>query len=471
MSDESHNNRWRTYLVQRRLNTVTDRLRPQRWNWTVIVRPLDWSLARQSPEPLDFPRIRSLRFFWIDGLFTAISENFFLSFVALFALAYGASNGQIGLLTAVANLLGAFSLFPGARLIERVGRYKPVIIWSAGIIGRLALLVLALFPFLVSRPVIAIVIIIVLEGIRTFSANLANPAWTSLAAGLVPAQIRGRFFSSRNTAMGLAALIVAPLAGNIIGAGNTLSDSDVFGYQIVFLLAFVAGMISTLSFQRIQEPPAVESTVQPHHHGDLRRAIRQSPGFVGLIVNGFVWNLALQTTGPFLNVYLVNEFGAGTALIGTLAAVSSLTSLGGQQVFGRLLDRKGGFWLQTMTGLLIPIIPFAWLLLTDARQVAIINVFAGFLWAGYNLANFNLLLHLTPDTQRPRAVALYQTAIFSSAVIGPLLGGFLTDLFNFKLVLIIGGLGRFLATLIFIWFTVRPNSVSGKQLSVNRHLT
>lgn len=74
-----------------------------------------------------------------------------------------------------------------------------------------------------------------------------------------------------------------------------------------------------------------------------------------------------------------------------------------------------------------------------------------------------LLLHLTPDTQRPRAVALYQTAVFSSAVIGPLLGGYLTDLFNFKLVLVIGGLGRFLATLIFIWFTVRPNSVSSRQ--------
>lgn len=463
MSTEPHGNRWRTYLVQRRINTYADRLRPHRWNWTILVRPLDWSLARQSPEPLAFPRVRSLRFFWIDGLFSAISENFFLSFVALFALAYGASNGQIGLLTALANLLGALSLFPGARLIERIGRYKPVIVWAGGIIGRFALLALALFPFVVSRPVVAIAVIIGLEGLRTFMNNLANPAWTSLAAELVPAQIRGRFFSSRNTAMGVAALVVAPLAGGIIGAGNDLGAADVFGYQIVFMLAFAAGMVSTLSFRRIQEPPPVESTVQPHHHGDLRRAIRQSPGFVGLIVSGFVWNLALQTTGPFLNVYLVNSFQASTALIGILAAVNSLSALVGQQVFGRLLDRKGGFWLQQLTGLLIPFIPFTWLLLTDARQVGIINSFSGFLWAGYNLANFNLLLLLTPDSQRPRAVALYQTAVFSSAVIGPLLGGYLTDAFDFKLVLIIGGIGRFLATLIFIWYTVRANTVSSGQ--------
>jgi MFS family permease len=465
MSTEPRGRRWRTYLVQRRINATVDRLRPHRWNWTLLVRPLDWSLARQSAEPLEFTQVRSLRFFWLNGLFSAISDNFFISFVALFALAYGATNGQIGLLTAVANLLGALSLFPGARLIERVGRYKPVVVWSTGGIGRSALLAMALFPFVISEPSVAIVAIIALEGLRTFMANLANPAWTALAAELVPEYIRGRFFGSRNMAMGVAALIVAPLAGsiiargNVIAAGSNLENAELLGYQVVFLLAFAAGIVSTLSFQRIQEPPLVASTVQPHQSGDLRRAIRQSPGFLGLVVSGFVWNLALQTTGPFLNVYLVNDFGATTTLIGTLAAINSLSALVGQWVFGRLLDNKGGFWIQQWTGLLIPLIPFAWLLLTDARQVGIINTFSGFLWAGYNLANFNLLLLLTPDTQRPRAVALYQTAVFSSAVIGPLLGGYLTDLFNFKLVLTIGGIGRFLATLTFIRYTARPNSI------------
>ena len=43
------------------------------------------------------------------------------------------------------------------------------------------------------------------------------------------------------------------------------------------------------------------------------------------------------------------------------------------------------------------------------------------------MANFNILLVLTPDDQRPRAVALFQTAVFTSAVVGPILGGYLAD--------------------------------------------
>jgi hypothetical protein len=77
----------RRFLIQRRVSAVVDHLRPQRWNWYALVRPLDDSLQRQAQMPVSRGRRRDLRFFWIDGLFAAISENFYLGFVALFALA------------------------------------------------------------------------------------------------------------------------------------------------------------------------------------------------------------------------------------------------------------------------------------------------------------------------------------------------------------------------------------------------
>lgn len=121
-----------------------------------------------------------------------------------------------------------------------------------------------------------------------------------------------------------------------------------------------------------------------------------------------------------------------------------------------MLDRKGAFWVQMTTGLLIPLLPMAWALTTAPWQVGIINTFSGFLWAGYNLSNFNLLLELTPDEQRPRAVALFQTAVFGSAVVGPLLGGYLADAIGFKFIFVLSGAGRFLGMLLFLWLTIRP---------------
>jgi MFS family permease len=451
--------RWRYSLIQRRISPEVDHLRPQRWNWTLLVRPLDHSLAQQAQQPLPSRGLRSLRNFWLDGLFAAVSENFYLGYVALFALAYGANNSQVGALVAAANLLGMLSLFPGARLIERTGRRKQVVTWSAGVFGRLALLCLAMIPFLFSQPAVAIVAIIAVDSLRSFLANLANPGWTSLVADLVPEAMRGRFFASRNMAIGIAALLVAPFAGRIISATNSRLDSLFAGYQAVFLLAFIFGLVSTVFFSRIQEPHLAKSDRWKHHAGDLRRVLKSSPGFVGLIISAFVWNMALQVAAPFFNVYLVNAFGATALTIGILAGISSLTALVGQPVFGRLLDKKGAFWVQATTGLLIPLLPLAWAFISAPWQVGIINSFSGFLWAGYNLASFSLLIMLTPDQQRPRAVAMYHTAVLGSAVVGPLFGGYLADTVGFKSVFVLSSAGRLLGTGLFLWLTMRPRKV------------
>lgn len=458
---------WRA-LVQHRISAV-DHLRPQRWNWYALVHPLDRAVERQAEQPLERKQLVGLRYFWLDGLFSAISENFYLGFIPLFALAYGASNGEVGWITAVGNLLGALALFPGARLLESIGKRKPIVLWSGGGIGRLVLLLLACLPFLVTAPQIAIVAIIVLNGIRAFMGNFANPAWTAMVADLVPSPMRGRYFGSRSFAMGLAALLVAPLAGELIRRANGWNGFPFLGYQAIFALAFGFGLVGTLSFGRIPEPEMTFPANGQRQRGDLRRAIRNSPGFLGLVISGFVWNLAIQVAAPFFNVFLVSELGATTATIGILASISSLFALLGQFLFGRLLDRRGAIWVQKISGLLIPLVPLGWLLVTASWQVGFLNALGGFLWAGYNLSNFNLLLELTPEAQRPRSVALYQTVVFSSAVLGPLLGGYLADLVSFKFIFGLSGVGRLFGILGFLWLVAGPALRGGKGLPMQSH--
>ena len=453
---------WRA-LPQRRVSAV-DHLRPQRWNWSLVVSPVDNAVERQARQPLTRVQLVGLRFFWLDGLFSAISENFYLNFIPLFALAYGATNGQVGWVMALANLAGALALFPGARQAGRARRPKPIILWPGVGFARLALLLLALMPLVVINPMAAFVGIVALNALRAFMSNFANPAWTSMVADLVPDVMRGRYFSTRNLAMGTAALLVAPLAGYVIQTGNQLPGFPQGGYQAAFFLAFCFGVIGTLSFARIPEPEAVRQGGYVHQRGDLRRGLRENPEFVGLLASAFVWNLALQVAGPFFNVYLVTELGGTAATVGMVASVSSIFALVGQAVFGRLFDRRGALWMQTVTGLGIAFLPLAWTLITQPWHVGVINIFGGFLWAGFNLANFNLLLDLTPDQQRPRAVALYQTMVFGSAFLGPVLGGYVADLAGFKAIFALSGTGRMAAMLIFIWFSARPARRHGKGL-------
>ncbi len=435
-----------------------------------LLRSLDQAIAQQASRPLARSELLGLRYFWLDGLFSAISENFYASFLTLFALAYGASNGQIGLLSSVGSLLGALAFFPGARLAEALGARKTIILWTGGGIGRLALLALAALPLFVSDPALALILIIVLGGLRAFMGNFGNPAWTALVADLVPSSLRGRYFGNRNMAMGVAALVVAPLAGWLIRATNAWTGSRLVGYQIVFILAFAFGLMGTICFARIPDPDLASRARGRHSLADLRRALVNSPGFLGMVLSAFVWNLAIQVAAPFFSVYMVNDLGGTASTIGLMASISSLFSLAGQRVFGPLLDRKGALWVQKVTGLLIPLLPLLWIFITRPWHAFFINAYGGFLWAGYNLANFNLLLELTPDEERPQAAALYQTVVFVSAVIGPLLGGYLADAVSFHLIFALSGIGRAAGIVLFLWLTARPAYRSGKGLPVSTTL-
>ncbi len=448
--------RWHTHVVQRRVSRL-DHLRPHRLNWDALKHP-EPPPTTEPEEILTPRRLAGIRWFWLDGIFTTVSDNLYLGFIILYALAYGASTSELGLLAAIQNLLGAVSLFPGARLADRARRRKWLVTWSVGGVARVSLLALALVPWVASTPRAAIWLIIGLNGLRSFMSNFGNPAWTVLIGELVPRFLRAAYFANRNLTMGLAALLVAPLAGWLIKAGNGLGGLPQLGYQAVFLLAFGTGLLGTLCFLRIPEPHGMPRTACPTGAGPLWGAIAGNRTFMGLVVSGFVWNLALQVAAPFFNVYLVRDLGAGAGTVGILAGVNTLFGLIGSAVFGRFMDRAGAVRTQALTGLMIPIIPTAWIWVSAPWQVGVLEAYAGLVWAGYNLANFTLLLELTPSAHRSQAVALYQTVVFGSAVLGPLLGGWLADALGFRFIFGASGAGRFLGIALFVWLAVWPGA-------------
>src|SRR5262249_46921614 len=187
--------RWHQHIVQRRVSRV-DHLRPHRLNWEALKQPEH--PIEDTDEALTPRRLAGIRWSWLDGLFTTVSENLYLGFILLYALAYGATTSQIGLLTAVQNLLGAVSLFPGARAADAARHRKPLVTWTVGGFARIALLALALVPWLTDVPATAIWLIIALNGIRSFMSNFGNPAWTVLVGDLVPLRLRALYFGNRN---------------------------------------------------------------------------------------------------------------------------------------------------------------------------------------------------------------------------------------------------------------------------------
>jgi len=109
----------------------------------------------------------------------------------------------------------------------------------------------------------------------------------------------------------------------------------------------------------------------------LRRALKNQPGFTGLVVGAFVWNFAFQFAGPFFNVYLVSELHASLLMVGLVTGISSLFDLVGTFFWPPGRPERAR-WVMVISGLVIPIFPLAWVFITQPWQVGFINAGAGY---------------------------------------------------------------------------------------------
>ncbi len=417
---------------------------------------LDRSLARLSDAPFERITLERLRWFWLDSLFANISVAFFTTYLPLFALAYGATNAQVGQLAAVASLLGALALFPGARVIPWFGRRKPIVLLFGGGLARLAFLPLACLPFLVHTPAQAVPALIGLNGLISFANSLCAPAWTSLAADIVPDHVRGRFFAHRGQAINLVTLTVVPFAGWLIRTTNHLTGQSFPGYQLAFVLALAIGAVSTWCYAHIDEPLTTAQAVTAPSLVELRVMLRRSPIFLGYLAATLIFHLGFQISLPFFNVYLAGPLGASTTMVGFVNAAMPFAALLSQRWLGQMIDRRGNAWVLAVCVLPIPLFPLMWMLVTQPWQVILINLPAGVFWTGFNLAVFNLLLELAPAEARADATALYQFMVVGATVFGPLIGGMLADSYGYPAAFGVSAAGRLLGALAFLWWVARP---------------
>lgn len=395
--------------------------------------------------------LRNMRAYWFDGFFAAACDNIVVTYLVLYLLALGATRAEIGLMSSLTNLAAALLLIPGAMLVERIG-HRMGISLAGGAWARIALVLLALLPLAFGGRA-AIILAIILSVSRDAMSNLAFPAWMAITGDICPIEGRGRFFASRNLAMGAAGMLSTLLVGWLI---TRLAQPA--GYQYSLALAFGLGMVSTYSFAHIKDQPS--KTVQLKSSSlalpALVRELGHQPGFAALCATAVIWNFSLNVAGPFFTVHLVQGLGATPLMVALTSIASSLSTLLVQPRLGILADKWGPRRMQMISGLLIPIVPFMWVFATAAWNVIFINIISGVLWGAYSLSSFNYLLALIPEDQRARYSAFYQVLVMVSLSIGAAVGGLVVTRWGMHAVFIFSSVGRLVAAVLFARFVHSP---------------
>lgn len=385
----------------------------------------------------------------LDGIFASMMLGLTEQYITPFAIALNATRPQIGMLTAFPNLVASLVQLKSADVAERLKSRKRIINISV-FLHAFMYIPIILIPFIFKTHSVLWLILFVtlLNSIFAFP----GPAWGSLMSDHIPHLSRGRYFGWRNRILGTITVICAFLAGFIL---NIFGKESFIGFAIIFGLACISRFISWHFLTKMYEPPIKITAEHYFTFWEFIKKIRHS-NFAKFVVYVASLNFCVNIAGPFFAVYMLSglNFNYVTyTVIVTTAAVATLLTM---NVWGRHADRVGNLKVIRLTAFFIPVIPILWLFSHEVYYLILIQVFAGFFWAGFNLSVANFILDAVTPEKRTRCIAYFGAINGIAICLGALLGGVLAKnlppIFGYRLLtlFLISGIGRAIVSAIIL---------------------
>lgn len=358
-----------------------------------------------------------------DGCAHAVMLGAGEAYLSPFAIALGAGSLFVALLSSVPPFLGSLVQVASVPLLKRLRRRKDLIVRAATAQG---LCWLPLVVLVLTEPSFALAALLVLTTAYFMFGSFVGPAWNSWMGDLVKPEARGRYFGRRNRLISVFQFIALVCAGLFL-EGFTRLGMERLGYGALFLAALAARALSVLHLRKMEE--ASYSPPGPEQDFTFWEFLRRSPrsNFAR-----FVWYVALiqfcaNLAGPFFALYMLRDLHLSYAQFTAAAAAVVLVQYLTMHNWGRVTDRFGNMRVLRLTGLLIPFVPMVWLFSTRFGWILACQIFAGFIWGGFNLAATNFVFDAVTPAKRARCVAYYTLLVQGGILLGALLGGWLAS--------------------------------------------
>ena len=280
----------------------------------------------------------------------------------------------------------------------------------AGFIHRPLWFVIALNPFLLQpeRTKAAIVVVIILIAISSVANSVVGMAFNSWMGSLVPVEIKGRFFSRRTMIYTISGGLAALLAGILLDSIQGFS-----GYAVVLIIAAILGTADIVIFFWIKDPP-METPSEKQSFGKLFMEPFRDNNYLKYILFVSFWYFSVNISGPFFNVYMIEEIKMSYLTISLFTQVASnLTTIFSIRIWGNLADKYGSKPVMLLCCSSLFIIPLVWLFVTPQTiwVVLIIGIFSGLFWPGFEMTALNQSIWLAPEKNRSIYIANYTLVV------------------------------------------------------------
>ncbi len=382
------------------------------------------------------------------------------AFLTGMALMLGANDFEIGLLGAIPFMAHAFQLF-SAYLVDRTGRRKAITIWSSVAGRQIWWLIIPLLILGWHWSLGAFLAVFVLSSV---SMMIASPAWMAWMADIVPPRIRGRYFGQRNNAVAIATALTAIVGGIALDRFRGM-DREALGFATLVGTACLFAAAAVALIARLPERKASSGTVgfslshflEPLEDRNFRRLLKVFAA----------WNFSIGIAAPFFAVHMLNVLRMSFTVIALYTTLTALVAISTNRIWGKLIDRFGSKPVIAVCAFGISVVPLIWWIpRPDFLWIlAIEGIYSASLWAGFNLAAFNVPIANSPRKRRTVYLATFSVVTGFAFFAASLLGGALAEgwsdfhwpigwqvVVNYHLLFAISAGLRILSALLFLTF-------------------
>ena len=374
----------------------------------------------------------------INGAWFGLIDGGILTYLPVFLARLGSSATMIGLLTSGLNLAGIVSYIPGGAYAERQTNLVKTAV-RFGIIARLSFPLIALLPFFLPNAYIPLAAV-TLWTVFFIANSVYMPAWAFVMQQAVSprrrAEVNGKRWGTYSLVAAIALLVCGPALDRIPFPA---------GYQIVFVISFVAVLISLFYFSKVRVPPfRREATAMPKAgvRGGLRdffRPLTESREFVRYNLAVLPFRLAQSIPVALFSIYWVDNLHASDSWIGWRGTVAYAALVVGYHIWGKTANRLGHRNLLFIAGALFALYPILTALAPSAPWLLPASIIWGLTLSGTDIGTFDMLLGCCPDGRQPSFIATANLLICLVSFLGPFIGAELVHILDVRSALLVSG--------------------------------
>jgi MFS family permease len=407
----------------------------------------------QKPSPTLSWNLRQL--YW-DVLWFGVLAGSTLAFQSVYAARLGATELQIGMISAGPAIIGLIFTLPSGRWMEG----KPLIrvSFQSAIWQRLGYLFLVALPWLFPSYIGQVWGLIWTTLVMSIAGTVLAISFNSMFAEVLPPEWRAHVVGRRMVLLAISITITTILSGQLL-------DLIIFpkNYQVVFLIGGIGAMLSSYHIGRLRKPDAIASV------GTLETA-PEPPATVSTKRKSMVrWDLLAGPFGIFMLSYLafytfqyfpvplfpiayVDKLNMTDGMIGVGTAIFYGAMMLASFRLGYVSTRYGHRKVLVVSAALFPIFP----LLMGVAKGPILYYVACLIGGAVNAmltgALLNRLMERVPAGDRPAHMTLHNMALNVGILAGSLLGPISASLIGLQPSLYLGAALRLLAAgLFWLW--------------------